>query len=219
MAVAPKKRKKVLPIIFMIDTSGSMKGKKIDAVNTAMADIVTDIKALSLREMDIDYTVRVLMFSNGKVEWKYGSIVKGVPLADYNWTNISHEECKGNTPLGECVEDLLKVVEDGKWQEYLGRSLAAPFILLISDGMPNGKVDVKEAVGKVFATQVGGKSVCVSIGIDTKDDQVASAILESFGKDKFIQADGGKPQELVELIKTVTVGTITRISTGNQSIL
>lgn len=215
----PEKKKKTLPIFFLVDVSGSMKNDRIRAVNLAMRDVVRELKnKIVQKNQDINYVIRVLTFGRYGVQYKYGSMEQGIPLDNYEWTEISDGECDGYTPMGECIKLVCQAFADGVYQEYLGPRLATPFVLLISDGQPTGDVDVYEASDELFATKVGKKSVCVSIGISVDDNQVAKDVLNHFGKSGFALGDGSKPEELAKLIAKVTTVSIGGASeSGNGS--
>ena len=207
MAIKPSgKKKNTLPIFFLVDVSGSMKGDRIGAVNVAMRDVVSELKnKLAPDNSDVSYVVRVLTFGRYGADYKYGSKSEGIPLADYEWTEITDDECEGYTPMGECIQKVCEVFEDDVYPEYLGTRLAIPLVLLISDGEPSGEVDVKEVSEQLFKTKVGNKSVCVSIGISVDDNEIAKDVLKTFGKSGFVSADSSRPEELANLISKATI--------------
>lgn len=52
-----------MPIFFLIDTSGSMEGKKIGAVNSAIEELIPDLRHLSESQADSEnQTERVEIF-------------------------------------------------------------------------------------------------------------------------------------------------------------
>ena len=207
MAIKPSgKKKNTLPIFFLVDVSGSMKGDRIGAVNVAMRDVVSELKnKLAPDNPDVSYVVRVLTFGRYGADYKYGSKSEGIPLADYEWTEITDDECEGYTPMGECIQKVCEVFEDDVYPEYLGTRLSIPLVLLISDGEPSGDVDVKEVSEQLFKTKVGNKSVCVSIGISVDDNEIAKDVLKTFGKSGFVSADSSRPEELANLISKATI--------------
>ncbi len=218
MAIKPNgKKTKVLPIFFLVDLSESMRHDRIGAVNVAMRDVVAELKnKLAPDNLDVTYVVRVLTFGRYGADYKYGSKSEGIPLADYEWTEITDDECEGYTPMGECIEKVYEVFQDGVYPEYLGARIATPFVLLISDGQPNGEVDVKEISEKLFKTKAGNKSICVSIGISVDDNEVAKDVLKTFGKSGFVSADGSRPEELANLISKVTIASLTTASSTGE---
>ena len=60
--------KKSLVIFFLIDTSASMKGTKMGELNTAMEELMPEIRRIG--EADTDIKLAVLTFSTG-CSWMY----------------------------------------------------------------------------------------------------------------------------------------------------
>ena len=201
MLFKPKKIKWVQHIFFLIDVSGSMKNERIGIVNSVMKDLISELKSQSLKDMDRNYKVRILTFGGKGVQFKYGSLVQGILLDDYEWTDISDEECDGYTPMGECIDTLCQTFGDGVYEEYLGRWIDSPLVFLISDGQTNGESDVKEATDRLFATEIGSTSFCISIGIGASDNDKAKNLLEYFGKTGYVCIDGTRWEEMEKVIK------------------
>lgn len=203
MLFKPKKIKMVQHLFFLIDVSGSMKNERIGIVNSVMKDLISELKSQSLKDMDRNYKVRILTFGGKGVQFKYGSLVQGILLDDYEWTDISDEECDGYTPMGECIDTVCQAFADGVYQEYLGQRIALPFVFLISDGQANGESDVKEATDRLFATRVGSRSLRVFIRINADDDGEAKTMLQRFGKYGYVCIDGANGEEINRLNKLI----------------
>ena len=62
--------RRVMPLIFVVDTSGSMAGAKIASVNTAVRDTLNDVGEISRNNADAQIKVAALEFSSG-VQWMY----------------------------------------------------------------------------------------------------------------------------------------------------
>ena len=62
--------RKSLVIFFLIDTSGSMKGKKMGELNTVMEELIPEIRRVG--EADTEVKVAVLTFSTD-VRWMYST--------------------------------------------------------------------------------------------------------------------------------------------------
>ena len=62
--------RKSLVIFFLIDTSGSMKGKKMGELNTVMEELIPEIRKVG--EADTEVKVAVLTFSTD-VRWMYST--------------------------------------------------------------------------------------------------------------------------------------------------
>jgi len=59
-----------MTLFFLIDTSGSMEGNKIGAVNDAVANVLPMLDEISAENPDAEIKVAALEFSSG-VNWLY----------------------------------------------------------------------------------------------------------------------------------------------------
>ena len=124
--------KRVMPIFFIIDTSGSMEGKKIGAVNSAIEELIPDLRHLSDSQADSEIKLGVMKFSTG-CEWVTPSLVSLDSFDD--WVPL---EAGGLTDLGAAFTELnAKLSKNG----FMDRGSAssgfyAPLIILLSDGEP-----------------------------------------------------------------------------------
>ena len=63
--IAPSPRK-VMTLFYVVDTSGSMMGDKIGAVNSAMEEaIVSDLPEISAANDDAEIRLAIMQFSSG----------------------------------------------------------------------------------------------------------------------------------------------------------
>ena len=167
-AQGTEKIKKVLPIIYAIDTSGSMSGDRISAVNEAMHDCeeVLREKASDLPESEIK--IAALEFSSG-AKW----ITKGglVALEDFYWNDAT---AGGVTDLGEALKELgSKLSRSAFLVSETGFSL--PVIIFMSDGGPtdNWKKELK-AVTDNNRWFKDSRKVAIAIGDDAACDAIAN---------------------------------------------
>ncbi len=121
--------RKVLPIIYVLDTSGSMAGEKIAKVNEAMSETFEVLKEVAANNADAEIKVNVLSFSSG-AEWIYPSLIS---LEDYYWNDLT---AGGLTDLGEALKELDdKLSRSSMLVSSTGFNV--PVILFMSDGAPN----------------------------------------------------------------------------------
>ena len=57
--------KKSLPIFFIIDTSGSMAGSRIAALNSAIEQMLEQLKEMNAERADAEIEIAFLEFSSG----------------------------------------------------------------------------------------------------------------------------------------------------------
>lgn len=119
--------RRILPIIYVIDSSGSMAGEKIASVNEAMKDAMDLLKDISAKNPDAEIKVGVLRFSSG-AEW----IKPLTDLEDYYWNDL---KAGGVTDLGSALNELNDKLSRS---EFLKSDVGfcIPVIMFMSDGEP-----------------------------------------------------------------------------------
>ena len=93
--------RKLLPIIYVIDTSGSMTGDRISSVNEAMNDTVDVLKEVSENNPTAELKVGVLQFDSN-ARWVTNGLIF---MEDYFWNDL---EAGGLTTLGAALDELDK---------------------------------------------------------------------------------------------------------------
>lgn len=118
---------KPLPVILLLDTSASMSGSKIDALNNACSRMVKKLKEETTKEVKVALTV-ITFGSNGV------KLVTNPPHQDvskYEWQNLCPN---GNTPMGTALKMAKDLIED---KETTPSRIYRPLVVLVSDGEPN----------------------------------------------------------------------------------
>ena len=112
-----------LPIFILADTSGSMRGEKINELNLALREMLT-----ALNEADDirgKFQLSVIAFG--------GEVRLVQPLEDITGLTLSELTASGNTPMGQAFEIVQEMIED---REIVTSRAYTPTIVLISDGIP-----------------------------------------------------------------------------------
>ena len=155
--------KKQLPIIYVIDVSGSMGGDRIACVNDAMRESIKIMKKKAVGSPDAEVKVGVMTFSNGA-----NFITNGlVDLEDFFWNDLS---VGGLTDLGAALKELdSKLSKNSYLKSEIG--YAVPVLIFMSDGQPTDNWEKPlEEVKKNNAWFRGAKKVCIAIGDDADLD-------------------------------------------------
>lgn len=141
--VAPAPRK-IMTLFYLVDTSGSMMGDKLGAVNNAMQEAITvDLPDISAANDDAEIRVAIMQFSTD-CSWITPSSGP-IPIGDVIWNDLTPN---GLTDLGAAFKELdSKLSRTGFLQSQTGAY--APVVLLVSDGGPtddweNGLKKLKE---------------------------------------------------------------------------
>jgi len=125
--------RRTMTLFFLIDTSGSMSGNKIGAVNDAIVNVLPMLEDISSSNPDAEIKVATLEFSNG-TKWLYN---EPKSVEDFKWIDV---QAGGLTSLGEaCLELNGKLSRSGYMKSASGSY--APAIILLSDGGPTDNFD------------------------------------------------------------------------------
>ena len=112
-----------LPIFILADTSGSMRGEKINELNLALREMLNALNAAD----DIRGKFQLAVISFG------GAVELVQPLADINGLTLTELTASGNTPMGQAFETVAEMIED---RNVVSSRAYTPTIVLISDGLP-----------------------------------------------------------------------------------
>lgn len=155
--------KRQMVLFFVVDTSGSMQGTKIGAVNTAIREVLPELKDAG--GADIDLKVACLTFSSG-CQWMYPT-----PIASdsFQWTTV---DADGVTDLGAACRELNEKLSKNGFLKAPSGSVA-PVIFLLSDGEPTD--DFESGINLLQQNNwfKHGIKVAVAIGDDANKDVLA----------------------------------------------
>lgn len=127
--------RRTMTLFFLIDTSGSMEGNKIGAVNDAVVNVLPILNDISETNPDAEIKVAALEFSSD-VRWLYD---EPKSANDFIWQDVT---AGGLTCLGgACAELAAKLSRNGGFMQSASGSFA-PAIILLSDGGPTDNYEV-----------------------------------------------------------------------------
>ena len=189
-------------IFFVIDTSGSMAGTKIGTVNTAIREVIPELKGIG--GSDVDLKIAVLDFSSG-CKWLFPV---PIPVDSFVWNNL---EADGVTDLGCAMKELnAKMCKEA----FLGvpSGSVAPAIFLMSDGEAtddynDGIETLKKNNWYKYAIRVA-----LAIGDDAKIEE-----LEKFTGNREAVLTAYTPEALKKMIRFVTI-TSAQIGSKSQPV-
>ena len=158
--------RKSMVLFFLIDTSGSMGGSKIGAVNAAIEEVLPELKDISTSNADAEIKIAALEFANS-AEWL--TVNGPIPVESFNWRYV--DAC-GNTSMGEAFLKLNDALSTKTFMQDAVGSFA-PAIFLLSDGEPTDNFDsgIQELkANKWFKAAI---KVAVAIGDDANKNRLA----------------------------------------------
>jgi uncharacterized protein YegL len=153
--------RRTMTLFFLIDTSGSMIGNKIGAVNDAVVNVLPMLNEISEGNPDAEIKVAALEFSSG-TNWLY---TEPKLASEFVWQDV---QAGGLTSLGAaCAELSSKLSRSGYMKSASGSF--APAIILLSDGGPTD--DFEDGLNKLQTNNWFKAAIKVAIAIGDDADK------------------------------------------------
>lgn len=192
--------RKVLPIIYVVDTSGSMTGDKIGAVNAAMVETIDVLKDVSSKNPDAEVKVAVLKFSTN-AEWVTKNGLED--LEDFFWGDDL--QAGGLTDLGSALNELNNKLSRS---EFLisETGFCVPVIMFMSDGQPTDNYE--KALDNVIASNKWYKhatKIGIAVGDDADRDALAKVV--------------GNPEAVVGVTDVKTLRMLIKVASVTSSMI
>lgn len=154
------------PVILLVDTSGSMAGGPIEALNEGLKtfrETVLEDEQASLR-------VDVAIVGFGPVE-----LVQDFVTIDQ--LNPPHLVANGLTPMGEAISFALDLLESRKvTYRANGIQYYRPWVFLITDGAPNPGSPWQQAAQRVQMAEQQRKLSFFAVGVQGADMNTLSQV-------------------------------------------
>lgn len=209
MAFDPSKytvtKAKPLPVVLLLDTSGSMgaggEQPKIAELDSAVREMIKDFAHEEQLETEIH--VSVITFGNGGVQLV-------LPYTNASKVEMKKLEAGGNTPMGTALRMAKDMIED---KETTPSRAYRPLVILCSDGAPN---DDWESPMDNFIKE-GRSSKCdrmaMAIGSDA-NEAVLKRFIEGTENPLFYAKDAST---MHKFFKFVTMSVTTRSHSQNPN--
>lgn len=190
-----------IPVLLLLDTSGSMWGDNIDTLNSAVRQMLASFSKEEGREIEV--LVSIITFGS-RVE----RLQPFTPASAIEFRDLTAD---GMTPLGEALRLAKDMIEDR--EETPGRAYR-PTVVLVSDGQPN---DSWEEPLRRFISE-GRSSKCfrwaMAIGADA-DRDVLRQFTEGMQEPLF---EAEQASEIHKFFKLVTMSVTARMKTANPNL-
>ena len=185
--------RRMCPVIFLVDTSGSMAGAPIGAVNSAIEGVLPELCAMNDENADAEIKTAIMSFSGG-ADWVTGD--KLVSPQNVAWNGM---DAMGPTEMGAAFRELDKKlsIETGFMRRASGS--VAPVLFLLSDGAPTD--DYQSALAKLRENNWYKVAVRVAIGYGEADDN----ILAEFTGNRETVLHTNSPEDLKKMIRFVSI--------------
>ena len=180
-----------MTLFFIVDTSGSMQGEKIAAVNTAIREVLPELADISSANADALIKVACLQFASG-VNWLFSPTdVEGM-----QWNDL---QAAGMTNLGSALNELNDKLSRNKFMNSPTGNFA-PVLFLLSDGMPSDSY--QSALAAIQENKWFNVAIRAAIAIG---DDANKQVLTEFTGNSELVLTAHTPEALKALIRFVSV--------------
>jgi uncharacterized protein YegL len=154
---------KKLVLFFIVDTSYSMDGGKIGALNNAIEEVLPMLGDISKDNNDSVIEIAVLEFSSG-AKWTFPT---SIPAEDFTWKNLA---VNGMTDLGDACKELKNKLSHKTGFMTNATGCFAPVCILLSDGGPTDSYEKPLADLHENKWFKHGVKIAIAIGNDANTD-------------------------------------------------
>lgn len=190
---------KPLPVLLLLDVSGSMQGKKIFCLNRAVDEMISALA----NDVKLESEILVSIITFGQ-EVKF--VCPFTPAAELEVNSFT---ALGGTPLGVALQMAKALIED---RDSVPSRSYRPTVVLVSDGQPTDKWEQP-------------LNDFISSGRSQKCDRMAMAIGDDADRNvlnRFIAGTGNalleatNSEDILSCFKKVTMSVSVRASSSNQ---
>lgn len=215
--IAGKASRRKLFFFWLVDTSGSMSGNKIQKVNWAIKHVLPEIEQLQDEER-VDVYMGLIKFGQN-ADWHGGEAPMEISEFKSKWEDM---DATGTETSTSKAIDLLRGALD---IEKLGRRNVPPVCILLSDGYCTDQGNMyEEAIRKLNTIPWGVKAVRLSIGISDGRTPYNKAQLDEFispylrREGNVDTLDANTPRKLVQYIVVASTSAAKKSSTTDEDV-
>lgn len=196
--------RRTMVLFFVVDTSGSMDGVKMGTLNSAIEDVIPEIRRISGENADAQIKICVLEFSEG-AKWLTPA---PIDVSDYAWNYLNAD---GITDFGAACKELnIKLSRDAFMSNVAGSF--APAIFLLSDGEPTD--DYQKYLAQLWQNNWFRKAIKAAVAIG---DDANKEVLKEFTGSMESVLTVHSPEALRKMIRFVSV-TASQIGSQSSSV-
>lgn len=187
--------RRMCPVIFLLDTSGSMDGAPIGAVNAAIEGVLPELQSMNDENGDAEIKIAIMTFSSGP-NWVTGDQLVSPDHNSFAWNSL---DAAGPTAMGAAFRELNSKLSVDKGFMKRASGSVAPVLFLLSDGAPTD--DYESGLKKLKDNNWYKVAIRVAIGYGDADDN----ILAEFTGNTETVLHTKEPADLKNMIRFVTI--------------
>lgn len=189
---------KPLPVMLLLDTSGSMSGEKIANLNKAVHTMIDTFAKLEGIETEI--LVSIITFGPVNLYLPFTS------ASQIMWHDL---DITGDTPIGEAISKAKEMIEN---KEIVPSRSYRPTVVLISDGHPT---DSWQSQMNDFISN-GRSAKCdrmaMAIGYDA-DEEMLSSFIKGTRNSLFRAENASNIQDFFKFVTMSVTNTVSKAGT------
>ena len=196
--------RRTMTLFFVVDASGSMDGAKMGTLNSAIEEVIPEIRKISGENADAAIKIAVLEFSSG-TRW-----ITPAPMdaEDFTWSFLTAD---GLTDFGAACKQLNEKLSRKAFMSDVAGSFA-PAIFLLSDGEPTD--EYSSELSKLMENNWFKKAIKVAVAIG---EDANKAVLAEFTGNKEAVLTVHTPEALTKMIRFVS-GTASQIGSKSSGV-
>lgn len=200
--------RKMCPVIFLLDTSGSMSGAPIGAVNDAIRNVLPELVSMNESNADNEIKIAVMTFDYDS-KWIIGENELMSPEDVQNvWRDL---DANGYTSMGAAFRALNEKLSVSNGFMKRASGSVAPVLFLLSDGEPTD--DYRAGLQVLQKNNWYKIAVRVAVGYGDAND----GILREFTGNEGTVLHTNDTNELKNTIRFVAV-TSSRVASQGSSV-
>lgn len=200
------KEPKALPVILLLDVSGSMSGEKIQKLYDATVEMIKAFSKEATRETTIK--ISIITFGN---EIKLHTLY--MLASDLEKQGLIPFVAGGGTPLGMTLKMAKDMIED---KSVIPSNVYRPAVVLVSDGWPDPN-DGTEIYMDNFMNE-GRSKKCQRFAIPIGNDADEALLLKFAGtKENLIKAEDA--DDIINAFTKLTMSVSTRVRSENPNMV
>ncbi|XP_020827211.1 inter-alpha-trypsin inhibitor heavy chain H4-like [Phascolarctos cinereus] len=191
-------------VVFVIDKSGSMSGRKIKQTREALVKILGDLKP--------EDQFNLVIFDGRVIQWKPMLLQSSPENVEEAKKFASHISAKGATNINEAILLAVKMLDDGNRKEQLP-SGSVSMVILLTDGDPTEGEKNPQKIQENVKAAVGGRYYlyCLGFGFDVSYAFLEKLALENGGVARRIYEDSDADLQLQDFYQEVANPLLTMV--------
>ena len=192
---------KSIPVVLLLDTSGSMDGEPIQKLNQAVEAMIKEFKKAETMETFIKLSIITFGSENG--------VDLHTPLTEVSNIDFQPLNVNGATPMGTAFKMAKAMIDDKSI--FKGRDYR-PTIILLSDGEPTD--DWKGPLDDFVTSGRSAKCDRIAVAIGAADKNVLNKFITGCENPLFYAEDASK---IIDAFKKITMSVTMRTKSVNKN--